>query len=709
LNPLLPTFFDGAFSLTTVNLPTNNIFGALGIERGVLKVAGTIATTEIYGRANLTNGLILPKVNDWMRWSYFIYSPDVEIVATPGRLRTLWIGGTQFDSASATMKKIDTGLYLVTGKGQFTGNLTDKTTVWFENVLTKVAGGNFANQNIYVTGFTLAYSLNENFALKDSMLYAYKELFQKQIFDIQTSFNNYNNLPFNVSRVSEFLRKYEMKEVDAFNQLTILMVGDSIFGRQTNAEMTLTQDTNGGVGNGYETGHYPPNMWNENVAFKLLQSLQYRDADVKYYNHVASEVTKVGTWTTNIVEPDKVRVAYTNQLDANAILTFTGAAFCKAIFSSYYASGIGASYPFQMRVSIDNGVTYVTPESLGLTTSLAPSLGVNGNYATGTQFHKWFNIIIGGLNPITNYKIKFNNRFASGLAFWGFETWSKPRINMIVTAEGGNTAANQLTRWERFYSIFYNPSLIIYELPYLNDLGTGIIANFKGTATTATTPSASPSTNDFWYASVDGTYTNFSGVTALAGQYIEWSGSAWRVGQTSLNAALANYNTNNNTVFQRLATLGIPVLTLITHNGNTFYTRPFTYQNGLTILRNLIAKYGFASIDVNNYQNANGLQSSILSDGTHLNNSGVQMYSNLINAVLDIDYTKRYVGTATEFQNKKLIGSGTGASTITFGYEFSKIPTVRIYGNTSIVITAKTQSSFTVTGSGAFDYEVFIQ
>ena len=39
-------------------------------------------------------------------------------------------------------------------------------------------------------------------------------------------------------------------------------------------EISLTPDSNGGVGNGYETGHFPPNMWEQVVAYKVLEMLQ---------------------------------------------------------------------------------------------------------------------------------------------------------------------------------------------------------------------------------------------------------------------------------------------------------------------------------------------------------------------------------------------------------------------------------------------------
>jgi hypothetical protein len=570
----------------------------------------------------------------------------------------MWLGGTQFTSDSATMRKVADNVYQVSGLSQFTGNPAEKATLWIENILKKVSGATFSNTDfIYISAIQMGYSDNKDFFLRDGILYDYKMLSQQTTELVKDT--SYNNLAYNSAMISEFLRKYEMKEVDDFNQLSIVMVGDSILGRQTETEMSITQDTNGETGNGYTTGHFPPNMWNENIAFKTLQMLQFSDADVKYYNHVASEVVKNGTWTDLYpLGADALRCALTTQDFGNAVLSFTNATHAKVIFSSYYGTGVGVGQNMRATVSIDNGATWVTPESLGIVCSQPVFNQGDGTFITGTQEHKFFQVNWKGFNPAVSYKLKCSNIFANPFVLWGFETWSKPRINVIVTAEGGNIAENQLTRWERFYSKYYNPALVIYEVPYLNDLGVGIIP--------------------------DGASTG------------------------AINTALQNYNNNNNSVFNRLSTLGIPIITLITHNSSSFYpSRPYTFQNGLSIIRNLVAKYGFASIDANYYQMNNGFATSILSDGTHLNDTGVEMYRSLLAELLDIDYTNRVVGTGS-FVNKRKLGTGTGAGTIAFGYEFSKVPIVRIYGNSSITITAVTISGFTTTGSGNFDYEAFV-
>jgi len=713
LNPTLPLFWDERDGSPIVLLSAiPDYLKNMGLEYFV-KITPTSGSliVEKYLRATTGTGLVIPQQNQWVRWSYYVYSPNLDIdVLEPNRLRQLWLGGTMFVSTSATMRKVSSNVYFVYGVAQFTGNSTDKTHVWIENVFKKVSGAAFSNTDfIYISGIQMGYSNNKMFSLKDGILYDYKTLSALQ--NATTAIEkHHNNRDYNFAMLSGFLSKYEMREVDSFNQLSIVMVGDSIFGRQTPAEMSITQDTNGGTGNGYTTGHFPPNMWNRNVAFRLLESLQYSDSDVKYYNHVASEVVKNGTWTDRYpVGSDALRVATTESSSDNAVLSFTGATHAKVIFSSYYGTGTGINTNLAAAVSIDGGTTWVTPESLGLICS-QPNTGTNGNYLTGTQPHKWFNLIWKGFTSSVSYKLKITNTAAVTFPLWGFETWSKPRINIIVAAEGGNTAPAQNNRWERFYSKYYNPALVIYEMPYLNDLGTGAITNFKGSATTVTIPSASPTINDFWYVTQTGTYANFSGLSLKVGQYVEWNGNSWAIGQTTLNEKLIYYKTENEAVLNKCSIIGVPLLTIITHESSGFYpSRPYIYQNGLTVMRNVVAKYGFASLDVNYYQISNGMASTIQADGTHLNDTGVSLYVNLLNELLNVSYSNRFVGTGASYVNKKKIGTGTGASTISFGYEFSKVPTVRIYGNSSIVITAKTQSGFTVTGSGSYDYEAFIE
>lgn len=518
--------------------------------------------------------------------------------------------------------------------------------------------------------------------------------------------NKYKNIPYIQTAIASFLIKHKWKKVDAFNQLNVTLAGDSILGRQTLTEMTLTPDVNGGVGNGYDTGHFPPNMWNQNIAWYVLQMLQFPDADVKYFNIVSSEITKTGTWNVSSAGADSIRVGTSSELGSTLTMPIpSGHTHAKFIHSNY-SVGLGKAAVLKAEFSLDGGTTWVSPEDSGLVASYANN-GTNGNYLTPTGnlgTYKWGNIIWKGLNPATSYLIRIT-LVTGNCAAWGFETWSKPRVNVIVTAEGGNTASEQKTFPQRFHSAMYNQDLIIYELPYLNDLGTGVIANFKGKAVLATVPSALPALNDFWYATVAGTYTNFGGLVAKAGEYMEWSGSAWRIGNTSLRTSIDNYINNNTTVFERLRMQGVPVLALITHDDTLNLTRPFSTDLGLMLMRLMAKKYGFAYLDVNYYQKMKGI-TAFMSDGTHLNDVGVKMYSDVLKEVFVDNPT--FLGLAYPQMNNKVLKGNSATNTVAFGFEFKEIPTVRLFNNHSQIVSSVTKSGFTTTGTDSFDWEAEI-
>lgn len=528
-----------------------------------------------------------------------------------------------------------------------------------------------------------------------------------------TSLTNYNNVEYNQTALAEFLKKYISKEVDAFNQINIALAGDSIFGRvdkssftPESAEISLTPDCNNPLEKnyGYVTGHFPPNMWEQIVAYKVLEELQYDDADVKYYNHVASEITKSGTWVDRFpVGADCLRTTTAEAQGSNMILTFSGAGFVKFVYSCYaYHS---ETRKIQVTISDDNGTSWKTPADLGLTERLKSHSDGSGIYYLPAQKYKFGNIVWGGFDKTKTYKLKVQKIDTAGtLNVWGFETWSNPRVNVIVTAEGGNTASNQVERWDRFYADMYDQDLIIYELPYLNDLGTGVINQYKGEISPSSTPAANPAQYDFYYAKTDGIYTNFDDLSVLAGQYIEWSGTEWTIGSTQVKDKITKYITNNEIVFERLRKIGVPLITLITHDSTSFKNRPFSWGYGLLLLRLMVKKYGLACIDVNRYQKIKSLN-NIYSDGTHLNDNGVAMYTEVLKEVFNQD--NAFVGLAYPQNNNLPLKGNSSSNSVSFGFEFKEIPTVRLY-NTTRTIETVTKSGFTTTGTGQFDWEAIL-
>lgn len=533
--------------------------------------------------------------------------------------------------------------------------------------------------------------------------------------------NTYNNVEYNQACISKFLRKYLTKSVDSWNQITIAMAGDSIFGRQdktvfnpASPEITVTQDTNGGIGDGYTTGHFPPNMWVQGVPFKVLQMMQYNDADVKYYNHVASEVTKSGTWTNRYpAGADNIRICESSTQNDYIQLAFTGATFCKFLYSDYGNVDTLAGTKVKVTVSDDGGSSFGTPASFGLTESESfATSGVSGEYEL-TDLYKWANFILSGFTAGTSYivRVMHNDAVAGrGVPAWGFETWSNPRVNVIVVAEGGNTAGMQDNDpWRFSDSKFYRPDLVIYNLPYLNDLG-GNITGYRGQVNTSTATPGSLVADDFVYCNQTGTYTNFGGLSALAGQYLQWNGSSWIPGSVKLESLIdGNYVTRNRDVFNGISATGVPVITIITHDSTDFYTvnanKKYATDYGLMLLRLMVKEYGFACIDLNKYVTENLTLASIVADGTHLNNAGVEVYRALLFELLNPLNNFFNFGNA-RFDNKKITGT-TSSNDITFDYEFSEVPKVRLF-NTTRTLDAVTATGFETTGSGSYDYEAYI-
>lgn len=521
----------------------------------------------------------------------------------------------------------------------------------------------------------------------------------------------------NLGAIGDFLAKYKLKDVDDFNQLTVCMAGDSIFGRQdkgstwnpASPEISHTPDVNDPTETqyGYQTGHFPPNMWVQTVPYKTLELLQWDNADVKYFNHSASEIVKEGTWTDGYpLGADNTRAAYTSTNGASATFTFTGATHLKAVFH-YYGAATCKNSLVTVEFSTDNGATWKNASQIGLTASMPNASDGDSYYKLPEMMYKWPNICFKGFDKSATYKVKLTNKSTQRVALWGFETWSKPRINVVVVAEGGNTAASQKGSPQRFYSEMYNPSLVIYELPFLNDLGSGPLAKFKGKIGLTSAAPTSPAEQDFYYCKESGTYTNFGGVTAEQGEYIEYDGTKWKLDSTKLKAVFNTYKNDNTAVFERLAQQGVPVIGIITHAGTYDQDRPFGCEMGIPTLRGLIGQYGFAVLDVNLYQKMAGYYTTqnkvVHADSTHLNDKGVEMYMDVISLLFSIPLREQYAGSCN-VPKRPLFGTGTGGTTVSFGFEFSKIPNVMVSGGTNVAVTEVTKSGFTTTGSGTFNY-----
>lgn len=529
--------------------------------------------------------------------------------------------------------------------------------------------------DILATGLKLAFFNTEHEAQTENIIGDWVDVSTRyvSVSDVNNMINEsvasnamikpWNNKNYNRARLSRFFMKYTNKIVDDYNQLTITMAGDSIFGRiedptristYYNAgtgtfnegfpnELEFTPDMNEGSDNGFNTGHFPPNMWEQTVPFKILKALQYNDADVKYFNHKAAEVTKSGTWVSAFpAGADNINTLYTTTANSYIELTIpTGSKFAKFIYSDYGSSSNGAV--IQVSFSLNNAAFTTDLTSLGITCNKTLS---SGQYTCGS--YKWGNLCFKGLNPANSYKIRITFISGTKLSVWGFETWSNPRINVVVTAQGGTIAANHAAGLqEGFYSAEYNNSLCIYELPFTNDFGTGIITNFVGTINSLdmAAPAGQPN-GTFYYSAVTGHLTNFN-LDVIEGEYVEFDGTSWKIGSTQVQNALNNYRTNESKVYEALKgyekTSDLDILCVVPHISNFTLSRPFMTQEAMSLIKSLCSSNSFAAIDITTYlAYTNSIDDSYTVDQIHLNNKGVGIYESLLLDVLQLKSFDNY-------------------------------------------------------------------
>ena len=312
-----------------------------------------------------------------------------------------------------------------------------------------------------------------------------------------------------MNSMDSFFQKYYTRTMNENNQLNIVMAGDSILGRMYDSEIALHPNE--------ATGLFPPNMWQQNVPYKVLQKLQYPDADVKYYNLQAW--IRSGFILRDPVLIDGQRMYQSSTLNDYAEITITGASYFKIL---HYTESVAAN---QITITFNGSA----PSAMGLT-------GVDTfNTLTGTpgsNYYKWANSVWSGLNPATTYVVRITNTGGGTSSIWGCESWSKKRINVIVSAHGGFTAAHQLGELQGFYGVMYNSDLIIHDLSCLNDSYSVHNKGGKSPASAAIVAVA----DDFIFALSSGTFTNYSGLSLTAGQYAEYNGSNWIAGSSEITA-----------------------------------------------------------------------------------------------------------------------------------------------------------------------------
>ena len=409
-----------------------------------------------------------------------------------------------------------------------------------------------------------------------------------------------------VSNVDSFLQKYYTKTMNDNNQLNVVMAGDSILGRMYDSEILATP--------GEATGLFPPNMWQQNIPYKVLQKLQYADADVKYYNLQAW--TKSGFILRDPILTDGQRMYQSSTLNDYAEISITGASYFKIL---HYTESIAAN---QITITFNGSA----PSSLELTG------GDTFNTLTGTpgsNYYKWANNVWSGLNPNVTYIVRITNTGGGTSSIWGCESWNNKIINVIVSAHGGFTAAHHLGELQGFYGAMYDPDLIIHDLACLND---SYSVHNKG-GKSPSSASIVAVADDFIFALSSGIFTHYSGLSLTAGEYAEYDGANWITGSSAVTAIFAAFDTNIGYLDDVKAS-GVPMISFLPHKMTTEANVPYLAVLKAK-LRTKMLSLGLDFIDMDAICVSDGWNlNTDLADGTHLNDISVEYYMNEFNKVL---------------------------------------------------------------------------
>jgi len=408
--------------------------------------------------------------------------------------------------------------------------------------------------------------------------------------------------------LNSFWAKYNTKTMSPSNQLNVVMYGDSIFGRMNGTEISNNL--------GEATGSYPPNMWQQLVASKVLNHLQFNNSDVKYKN--LSAWTKTGTWALRSpVLLDGQRVFRNATLNDYAEIVITGASFFKML---HYRERLLTAN--QLTITFNGS----TPSALGL---IGPDTFSTLSGITETEFYKWANNIWAGLNPATTYTVRITNTGGAASTIWGCEYWSNARINVIVSAHGGYTSAEHKAQQQAWSGSMYAPDLLIHELPCLND---SYDSHYKGYKSPNSAGISAVAT-DFINALTEGIYVNYSSLSLTAGQYAEYNGTAWVVGSTIAAAKLAAY-ANNISYLETMSANGVPTIYILPHKTTSDALNPMLVQMK-AIVKAKVNSFNGLLLDLDALYIAKGwVIAGATSDGTHLNDIGVDHYFEILRTVI---------------------------------------------------------------------------
>lgn len=278
---------------------------------------------------------------------------------------------------------------------------------------------------------------------------AYSQDYSDYLYLVQQSGLNgysFNKAEETKRKIAIYLNRYENKYVDIYNRLLVSFNGDSIIGSQLD---DIDQSAE------YLTGDFPPNMSKLIMARQFFDRYKFAGEDTLFRNLIHSNWTKTGFNISN--GKDDASQTF-NQIEVyggadgdSAQITVSGYKYLKIVWSEYK----GLNYSFDVLRSTNGGSTFTTVDTINVTS--ARRLMVAYKIYTITAATSYIYKIV----PTSGY---------SNVCFWGVEMWNNPRLDVVMEAFSGSTAADQLlNKLDGYYSDYHKPALIITDILAIND------------------------------------------------------------------------------------------------------------------------------------------------------------------------------------------------------------------------------------------------
>ena len=278
---------------------------------------------------------------------------------------------------------------------------------------------------------------------------AYSAAYSDLLSEIRSS--GVNGFDFNKSeetkrKIALYFNRYENQYLDEWNRVLVSFNGDSIIGSQLDDIEKSAE---------YLTGDFPPNMSKLIMARQFYDRYKLDGEDTVFRNLIHSDWSKTGFDVSN--GKDDANQTF-NQIEVyggadgdSAQITVNGFKYLKIVWSEYK----GIDYSFDILRSTDGGTTFTPIETISVTNARRLMVAYKiYEITTGTSYV---------------YKIIPTSGYAD-TCFWGVEMWNNPRLDVVVEAFSGSTAAdNVLNKLDGYYSEFHKPSLIIMDILAIND------------------------------------------------------------------------------------------------------------------------------------------------------------------------------------------------------------------------------------------------